>query len=80
MITVTTDKETFISGSYGAKNFNIPYSEETYLKMKDVQKVANSAEDFNDYTKALEDFEVLTKYDFKAQTFIHDNIVYVEAT
>lgn len=80
MITVTTDKETFISGSYGAKNFNIPYSEETYLKMKDVQKVANSAEDFNDYTKALEDFEALTKYDFKAQTFIHDNIVYVEAT
>lgn len=80
MITVTTDKETFISGSYGAKNFNIPYSEEVYLKMKDVQKVANSAEDFKDYTKALEDFEALTKYDFKSQTFIHDNIVYVMAT
>ena len=33
MIIVNTDKNTFISGSFGGKNFNIPYVEETYLKL-----------------------------------------------
>ena len=81
MITVNTDKETFISGSYNGKNFRIPFTAETFTVLKDLELRANDTNDFKEYMEIIEKFSESIKYDYKSDVAnVVDNIVYVLAT
>jgi hypothetical protein len=64
MITVNVVNDT-ISGSYNGKPFGIQFSEQKYAQMKDMEAKANAVSSMEELTTILEDFELLTKEDYK---------------
>lgn len=63
MIIVNTDKSTFISGSFGGKNFNIPYVEETYLKLMVLEHTFKSVTTSEEASKLYEEVQECIKQD-----------------
>jgi hypothetical protein len=49
-----------ITGSYDKKDFSIPYSEETFTKMKDLEETLEGATTREDYVAIIAEFEKLT--------------------
>lgn len=54
-----------IVGSYGGKPFGVQFSEQKYAQMKDLEAKANAATSMDELKTILEDFELLTKEDYK---------------
>ena len=54
-----------ITGSYNGKSFGIMYSEQKYAQMKDLESQAASIGSMEELKVLLEDFELLTKEDYK---------------
>ena len=63
MIIVNTDKSTFISGSFGGKNFNIPYVEETYLKLMVLESTFKGITTSEEASKLYEEVQECIKQD-----------------
>lgn len=55
----------FITGSYNGKPFGLKFSEQKYAQMKELEAKAASVADMDELKVLLEDFELLTKEDYK---------------
>ena len=66
MIIVNTDKQSFISGTYGGKNFSIPYSKEKYQELKDLEYDSTLAKTPEEFKEIISTFSKATQVDFKA--------------
>lgn len=55
-----------ITGSLNGETFGVPYKEEVYNGMLDLQMAADKAETIEDYQKIVEDFKELLAVDYKA--------------
>lgn len=54
-----------IVGSYNNKPFGVSYSEQKYAQMKDLEAKSNGVSSMEELKVILEDFELLTKEDYK---------------
>ena len=66
MIIVNTDKQSFISGTYGGKNFSIPYSEEKYKELKALEHDSTLAKTPEEFKEVISIFSKAIQVDFKA--------------
>jgi len=64
MITVNVVGD-FLTGSYNGKPFGVKFSEQKYAQMKELEAKAASVADMDELKVLLEDFELLTKEDYK---------------
>jgi hypothetical protein len=64
MIIINTDGE-IISGSYGGKPFGVTFNEERYQAMLRLERKSASIEKIEEMKELLQEFEGLTKEDFK---------------
>lgn len=82
MVIINSDLETFIAGSYGGKNFNLPYVEENYNQLKELELNSQKVETIEELKQIYESVqEIVEGFDFKKQvaTDVGD-LVYVNAT
>jgi hypothetical protein len=64
MITVNVVGE-FLTGSYNGKPFGVKFTEQKYAQMKELEAKAASVQSMEELKPLLEDFELLTKEDYK---------------
>lgn len=81
MIIVNTDKKSFISGTYGGKNFSIPYSFMKYEELKNIENKSKCAKTPEEFKAVLSEFVSAIQIDFKSvmATAIH-GLTYVPET
>ena len=81
MIIVNTDLESYISGTYNNKNFSVPFTDEVYKTLKELESKANAAISIEALKPIIEEFEKAIDIDFKAAVSTGvGGIVFVEAT
>ena len=81
MIIVNTDKKEFIAGVYGGKNFSIPYYEDDYKSLKELETQANACKSVEELKPIMDTFESLVDKDFKTEVASGiGGVVFVNAT